>query len=169
MLKLERATVRFGSHLLLHDANLVLERGAIKGFVAPNGYGKTTVMRLLAGEFGPLKRGIVRIDGTAHQSDFRSPEALYVPGDASLLYPYLTVANHLRFAASLWNTTTDIDSAADRCGVAAFMRKRVAHLSQGMKQQVTLAMPIFAPHTICSLMSPLTRSTPSTFKLPPTF
>ena len=147
MLKLEHATIRFGSHLLLRDANLALGRGSSKGFVAPNGYGKTTVMRILAGELGPLKRGIVRIDGAAHQSDFRSPEVLYVPGDSSFLYPYLTVANHLRFAASLWNTPTDIDSAADRCGIAAFMHKRVAHLSQGMKQQVALAIAyLCSPH-----------------------
>ena len=147
MLKLEHATIRFGSHLLLREANLALGRGSIKGFVAPNGYGKTTVMRILAGELGPLKRGIVRIDGAAHQSDFRSPEVLYVPGDSSFLYPYLTVANHLRFAASLWNTPTDIDSAADRCGIAAFMHKRVAHLSQGMKQQVALAIAyLCSPH-----------------------
>lgn len=147
MLKLEHATIQFKTHLLFKNSSLTLARGTIKGFVAPNGYGKTTVMRILAGELRPLKYGTVRIDGSAYRSDFRSSEVLYIPGDASLLHPYLTVSDHLRIAASLWSAQKEIEGVVRRCGVSAFAHKRVASLSQGMKQQVALAIAyLCSPH-----------------------
>lgn len=150
MLELANATIAHRRQTVFEQASLRLNRGRIIGLVAPNGFGKSTLMRVLSGDMRALKRGAVVIDGARHQSDFTSSQVLYVPGDGSMLHHELTPREHLRIAARLWNTSTSPDEAIERCGIADFARKPVRALSQGMKQQTTLALAylIRAPYLL---------------------
>jgi ATP-binding cassette subfamily F protein 3 len=59
--ELEGGELRIGDRVLLHDAELWLERGEHVSLVGPNGSGKTTLIRALTGErpldAGKLRRG----------------------------------------------------------------------------------------------------------------
>ena len=141
MLSAENLTLGYGSHVLLDGVSLEVRRGVITGLVAPNGYGKTTLLRALAGLGAGRVRGLVRVDDIDPRDTPAMRRAVfYAPGDASLLYPALTVREHLRAAADLWGSGLDVEAMARRCGVDGFSTKRVRTLSQGMKQQVTLAI-----------------------------
>lgn len=141
MLSAEILTLGYGSRVLLDRVSLEVRPGVITGLVAPNGYGKTTLLRALAGLGAGRVRGTVRVDGIAARDTPALRRAVfYAPGDASLLYPSLTVREHLRAAADLWGSGMDVDALARRCGADGFAGKRVRTLSQGMKQQATLAV-----------------------------
>jgi len=64
VLTLEKVTLRLGGRLLLENADLRLDAGRRMGLVGRNGTGKTSLLRLIAGELAPdagevrLRRGI---------------------------------------------------------------------------------------------------------------
>lgn len=140
MLRLLRCSIGHRSSLLIKDGVLSLDSGEVKGIVAPNGYGKTTLMRAASGDFTYIQKGAIEVDGVLYRESFCSPDVLYVPGDASHLYGHLSVMDHLKIAESMWGSNRSIDVCVHRCGVEGFMHKKVKKLSSGMKQQVALAI-----------------------------
>jgi len=61
-LELRGVAVRAGGHAILHDVDLVIERGSHVAIVGPSGAGKSTLVGLLLGWHHPA-RGEVRVDG----------------------------------------------------------------------------------------------------------
>lgn len=152
MLSFHHLTLGHGSVTLLEDASLTLCRGEVVGLVAPNGFGKTTLLTTLAGMGGASARGEVCIQGVApHDGADLRAKVFYAPGDASLLYPSCTALDHLRMARDLWSSPHDVETLARTCGVDPFLHKRVRSLSQGMKQQLTLAIA-YATDAACLLL-----------------
>lgn len=155
MLALEDATIGFGSATLFERASFVLEPGEVKGLVAPNGYGKTTLMRALAGDLCGLRRGAVVLEGRTLCSDFTSEHVFYTPGDASMLHSHLSVAEHLYIVRDLWDSGRSVEKVADACGISGFLNKPVRKLSQGMKQQVSLAVACLSGASYLLLDEPM--------------
>ncbi len=58
---LSHVTKSFGAHVVLRDVSLTLAPGERVGVVAPNGTGKSTLLRVIAG-LEPVDRGAVRVD-----------------------------------------------------------------------------------------------------------
>ena len=87
------------------------------------------------------------------------------PGDATLLYAGLTARDHLRMAARLWASPLDPDVVAQRTGVDTFAHKRVRALSQGMKQQLTLAIAYLTNARYLLLDEPMNALDPTNVQL----
>lgn len=152
MLSFHHLTLGHGSATLLEDASLTLGCGEVVGLVAPNGFGKTTLLTTLAGMGGARARGEISVQGVpSHDGARLRATVFYAPGDASLLYPSCTVLDHVRMARSLWASPCSVEAVARTCGIDGFMRKRVRTLSQGMKQQLTLAVA-YATDAPCLLL-----------------
>ncbi|NOX88771.1 MAG: ATP-binding cassette domain-containing protein [Calditrichaeota bacterium] len=60
MLQISNLTYAIGERLLLDHINLSVHPGQRIGLVGPNGTGKTTLLRILAGELRPLSGGIIK-------------------------------------------------------------------------------------------------------------
>ncbi len=60
LLKLDKADLGYGDHVVLHDLRLSLESGARYGLLGVNGSGKSTFIKALAGELDLLSGQIVR-------------------------------------------------------------------------------------------------------------
>lgn len=98
----EGLTKAFAPGAGVFDLDVEIPAGRIVGFVGPSGSGKTTTVRLMIGLIRP-DRGSIEVLGTtptAFDSATRGRIG-YMP-QQSILYPDLTLAQNLDFAASLY-------------------------------------------------------------------
>jgi branched-chain amino acid transport system ATP-binding protein len=67
LLKLDKATIRFGGLVAVNDVSFSLEKGALFGLIGPNGAGKTTCFNMITGVYEPTEGQILfngkRING----------------------------------------------------------------------------------------------------------
>ena len=60
--ELDGVTKIFGDHIAVDDVSLAVPRGAVYGFIGPNGSGKTTTMRMILNILRP-DRGRILVFG----------------------------------------------------------------------------------------------------------
>lgn len=128
---------------LFSHAAVTVRPGQIKILAAPNGFGKTTLLRILAGEYVGQRSGLVNVDGIVPTTKAGAPyrrKVFFAGSNAVLLEPSMTVRAHMRSVRSLWASALSIDDAARICGVQPFIDRPVRVLSKGMRQQVVCAL-----------------------------
>lgn len=166
MLSVSHLTLSYRGRVLLDDVSFGLEPGRIMGLVAPNGYGKTTLLKAMAGIKGARVSGIVDVDGLpANQVARRRARVFYAPGEGTLLYPGMTVAEHLAMTRKLWKSERDPADVARACRIDGFLGKRVRACSQGMKQQLTLAIAYMTGARYLLLDEPMNALDPTNVQL----
>ena len=60
LITLEKTSVGYGDHIVLHDLKINIDAGERIGLLGKNGNGKTTLAKLIAGELQPKAGGITR-------------------------------------------------------------------------------------------------------------
>ncbi|MBK1698170.1 ATP-binding cassette domain-containing protein [Rhodovibrio salinarum] len=114
--------------------------GQITGVIGPDGAGKTTLMRLLAGLLSPSS-GTIRIAGTAHPTPLGTLG--YMPQQFGL-YTDLSVQQNLDLYADLQGVQKQaraerFDQLLSFTGLGPFTDRLAGQLSGGMKQKLGLA------------------------------
>jgi ABC-2 type transport system ATP-binding protein len=149
----------FGETLALDGLTLHVDAGEMVALLGPDGAGKTTAMRLLA--------GVVRADGgvarLAGIDMAREPEAArrrlgYVPQRFSL-YGELTVIENLHFLAEVRGLAGErwrlrADEILRFVGLEAFRERRARDLSGGMRQKLGLAAALIHEPEVLLLDEP---------------
>ncbi|MGN9914179.1 ATP-binding cassette domain-containing protein [Phytohabitans sp. LJ34] len=98
--EVREVTVARHGHILLDDVTLRIEAGEIVAVVGPSGAGKSSLIKLLLGEYQPL-RGSVTIGGAQRgRASSGRQQVRYVP-QSDDLFDDLTVAETLTLAARL--------------------------------------------------------------------
>jgi len=133
----------FGDLTAVAHLNLTVLEGEIFGIVGPDGAGKTTLMRMLAGIMDPA-------EGSAWVCGFDTrTRAFEVKGHLAYmsqrfgLYPDLTVMENILFYADLYGVRkkdrkTQIEKLLAFSQMTPFTRRRAGALSGGMKQKLQL-------------------------------
>jgi ABC-2 type transport system ATP-binding protein len=134
----------FGATHAVRNLNLEVKRGELFGIVGPDGAGKTTTMRMLAGILDPTS-GEAWVDGISVLDD---PEGIkehiaYMPQRFGL-YPDLTVMENLVFYADLFRVPKKerpprIERLFGFSRLGPFKDRPAGALSGGMKQKLGLA------------------------------
>src|SRR5262249_35994769 len=101
---------RFGRITVVHDLDLTLAPGEALAVAGPNGAGKPTLLRLLAGLLRPTA-GEVTIHGRSLRGDHATRRSVGFLSHQSLLYDDLTVLENLAFAARLYGLEQPIIAA----------------------------------------------------------
>ena len=156
----EGLTKRFGQQVAVDAIGLAVPRGAVYGFLGPNGSGKTTTIRMLLGLVEPTS-GTRSLLG--HPLPGGAGEALPRVGslvEGPAFHPYLSGRSNLArldAADPLADPRTAaqrIDAALDRVGLRAAAKKRYRAYSLGMRQRLAIAAALLAPRDLLVLDEP---------------
>ncbi|WP_167045390.1 ATP-binding cassette domain-containing protein [Salinibacterium sp. ZJ454] len=153
-------TKRFGNRAAVDQVDLAVPRGAVFGFLGPNGSGKTTTIRMLLG-LAAASDGDMRVLGQ------QMPRALaaVLPRVGALVegpafYPYLSGAANLmrldsadRYAPAATRRAR-VQTALERVGLSHAGSKRVRAYSLGMKQRLGIAGALLSPRELLVLDEP---------------
>ncbi len=149
----------FGETVAVSDLNIEIRRGELFGLVGPDGAGKTTTMRMMAGILEPSS-GNIWVDGISVVED---PEGVkehlaYMPQRFGL-YQDLTVIENLIFYADLFRVPKKersgrIDLLMGFSRLGPFKDRLAGALSGGMKQKLGLACALIHSPALLLLDEP---------------
>ncbi|MGQ4891747.1 MAG: ABC transporter ATP-binding protein [Candidatus Njordarchaeia archaeon] len=158
MIEFENVTKIYGLTAALSNVSFRIDKGCT-GLLGPNGSGKTTSLRLIAGFLKP-DEGKVSVYG---ESPFNNPKITakigYVP-EFDEPYPWMTAKNYLMWVAKIHGLSGGVaEEKVKRLiktfGLEKFAHRKIGGYSRGMKQRVKLAQALLHDPEIILLDEPL--------------
>jgi len=151
----------FGELLAVANLSLVAPTGQIFGLVGPDGAGKSTTIRMLAGILPP-DAGQIRVGGCDVVAEPESVKSVisYMPQRFGL-YEDLTVDENIRFYADLFGVARRqrelrSEELLTACAMSEFRRRLAGRLSGGMKQKLALVCALIHTPRVLLLDEPTT-------------
>jgi len=139
-------TKRFGDHDVIRGVSFEVRRGAIMGVVGPSAGGKTTIMRMLLGLLRPTSGELRVLSMRPHELTATDRDRIGYSPQLFALSPDLSVAENMRFAASIYGMrwsgperSTKIRSALDLVNLWDARSRVGQNLSGGMQKRLQLA------------------------------
>ncbi len=150
---------KFGSVTAINGLTLDISKGEIFGLVGPDGAGKSTVMRILAGILEPTS-GEAFVAGyqTVKQSEKVQDNIAYMSQQFGL-YQDLTVMENIEFYADLYGIARKgrievIDELLKFSYMQPFKKRLAGNLSGGMKQKLQLVCALIHTPKVLLLDEP---------------
>ncbi len=147
-------TKTFGAHTAVRDLSLTVPRGAVYGFIGPNGSGKTTTLRMIMHILHP-DSGEIEVLGE-HSIRAANDRVGYLPEERGL-YKSMTVRDVLQFYAALKGMRRPrpaIDQWLERMELTEWAGKKVQALSKGMAQKVQFIAAVVSQPELVLLDEP---------------
>jgi len=143
MLSLKKLTKKFGKKTAISDVSLTIGKGEIYCLIGPNGSGKTTTIKIIAGLLRPTS-GTVSIAGTDVLQDPVAAKASlgYIPDEPSI-WSGMTGEEFLNFSGALYGLNKKvraerIHSWLDDFHLQGIEREYFENYSRGNKQKFTI-------------------------------
>ncbi|MFL2487864.1 MAG: ABC transporter ATP-binding protein [Gammaproteobacteria bacterium] len=143
------------------DLNFNIKEGSVASILGPNGCGKTTTLRMIAGMLTPSK-GTAFIDSIDVRKDKQTVKSKigYMTNNTSL-YDRLSVVETIKFFAELNQIPEDIympraEKLFHQLDMTKYLSKRIADLSTGMKQKTSIVRTLIHDPDLVVLDEPTT-------------
>ena len=136
-------TRRFGDNVAVDGLTLDVRPGELFGIVGPDGAGKTTTLRMLAGVLPPSEgRGVIHGVDVATDPEGVKPFIAYMSQQFGL-YTDLTVRENIDFYADLYRVPKGerpqrLERLFSFSNLGPFQDRLAGNLSGGMKQKLSL-------------------------------
>lgn len=159
MIAVERLHKRFGRAQAVRNVSFRAERGDVVALLGPNGSGKTTILRTLAGFFPPTSGRVVVAGIDVGVDSIGAREMVgYLPENA-VLYPEMRVRQLLQFCARVRKLRGDLRSqrvaaVEAACGLTEVSSRLIGQLSKGFRQRVGLAQALLHDPPVLILDEP---------------
>ncbi len=139
-----RLSKRYSGITVVRDVDFTVHPGDVVGYLGPNGSGKTTTLRMLAGLIEPSS-GRAEFDGRDVQDDpigFRRRLG-YIP-EEPFLYSFLSGREYLELIGRLRQLpdrllAEKIDGFLELFGIRSAADQTIASYSKGMRQKVLIS------------------------------
>ena len=159
MVEIENLSRAYGDFFAVRDVSFRIEAGEIVGLLGHNGAGKTTVMKMISGYLEPGK-GRIEVDGINLAQDRAAVQARlgYLPENLPI-YPEMTVADYLDYAARLKGLqgsacTVEVRRVIRATEIGAKLLAPISTLSRGYKQRVGVAQALLGKPKLLILDEP---------------
>ena len=143
------------------DLSFNIEKGSVASILGPNGCGKTTTLRMIAGMLTPSK-GTAFVDSVDVRKDKQTVKSKigYMTNNTSL-YDRLTVLETIKFFAELNQVPEEIykpraEKLFTQLDMNDYLTKRIADLSTGMKQKTSIVRTLIHDPDLVVLDEPTT-------------
>lgn len=141
----------------VNDVNIHIPKGAVYGFVGPNGTGKSTVMKMILNLIHP-DAGEVHLFGekvTDHSYEIFKKVGSIIENPC--FYEKMTARQNLDLHCEYMGfpNKTRIDEVLEMVGLAGAAEKQIRHYSLGMKQRLAIARAILARPEFLILDEPI--------------
>ncbi len=139
-LKATNLSCQKGYNLLFENLSFEINSGEVLKISGPNGSGKTSLLRLLAGlssfDSGAIDYNAFNLNSEEYNLDF-----LYL-GHLTALSPELSCIENLKYSSLLGNNklVLDFSSALKKVGLEKFENELVGTLSAGQKKRIALSL-----------------------------
>ncbi len=149
----------FGDNTAVDGISLTVAKGEIYGLVGPDGAGKTTTLRMLAGILDPSS-GSIRVAGYALPEQRGAvKEQLAYMSQRFGLYLDLSVEENILFYSDLYGVARKgrdevINRLLDFSNMRPFRKRLAANLSGGMKQKLQLVCALIHTPAVLLLDEP---------------
>ncbi len=159
IVELENVWVWRGKNLALKDVTLRIEEGKYIGLMGPNGGGKTTLLKTIAGLIKP-DRGKVKISGPISRTIGYVPQEQRLDPDFPVtVYDVVEMGVHtgLGFFHTVSKSEREkIEYALRSVGIMDLASRRIGELSGGQKQRVFIARALASKPRLLLLDEPTT-------------
>jgi ABC-2 type transport system ATP-binding protein len=151
----------YGEVVALDDLDLDVAAGECVALIGHNGSGKTTATRLAAGQLKPTAGQVMVLGDDIHRgpNTHRARAHLAFVPDSPVLYPDLTVAEHLHLVGLAHGATEGLDDRVDALLQEFDLTDRrgfvPSHLSRGMRQKTQVACTLIRPFKVLLLDEPI--------------
>lgn len=161
IIKTDRLSKRFGHITAVDNLELEVLKGEVFGLVGPDGAGKTTAIRLLAGIMDPSSGNATIAGFNLRKEPERIKEHIGYMAQQFALYGDLTVLENLTFFADVFGVAGQvrrerIERLLDFARLAEFTNRPAGQLSGGMKKKLGLACALIHSPAILYLDEPTT-------------
>jgi len=143
-----------GDRIIFTGLNFTLNPGEALVLSGPNGSGKTSLLRVMAG-LSPPTAGIIKWRGQAVPDDpvpfFND---IHYLGHQNAVKPALSVRENLNFYSALRPSQNDVGEALSTLGLSKFSNLPARLLSAGQTRRVALSRILCSPASIWLLDEP---------------
>ncbi|EYC28617.1 hypothetical protein Y032_0007g3319 [Ancylostoma ceylanicum] len=139
---------RGARELAVDNLSISFNRGEITALLGENGAGKSTIIRMISGHMAPTA-GTISVDGKEVSGSQRIPVGICP--QHNVLFPALTIEEHLRFYAALKDPTLSkskteraVDEMVDDLRLKNKCDALVSTLSGGMQRRLCIGVAFIA-------------------------
>lgn len=164
MLEIKNLTKKYGKMLAVDDVSLEIGDGYVGILLGPNGVGKSTIIKSIA---GLLKyQGIVNIQGIPSREIDAKKIFAYIP-EIPAMFDALTVREHLEYICKAYDVNDEenyMDTLLEKFELADKQDKLGNELSKGMMQKVSICCALMIKPRVILFDEPMVGLDPMAIK-----
>jgi ABC-2 type transport system ATP-binding protein len=170
MLSLKNVSKNFGANYAVDDVSFEIRPGEIFSLIGPNGSGKTTIIKMIAGLLIPLS-GTIEVDGNnVVKKPIQTKSVIGYISDEPSAWSGMTGEEFLHFSGALWGLdeaarTEAIKSWLSVFGLAGIEKDYFENYSRGNRQKFAIIAAMMHQPKLLLIDEPIVGLDPSSAEI----